>query len=492
MSEATNTSRLGRNSLVYGGALLVPRLASFAALIIFSRLLTPAEYGYFALFIISCDLINSVMFGWIRLAFLRMLPEYEQNERVGALRRNCLAFTALAIAASFVVAAVLGAFAAPERWLAFFAFVAMNSFANGAIQLRLAELQGTERAPAYFMIEGSRAALALALSLAFVLGLGETFECLAGGFVAANTALALVCLFPYRGDLARLAIERVHAREIISYAGPIVPVNMLESLIPLSERMVILMLAGPAGVGVYAAAQNLVRQPINMIFSAIVLAGFPIVMRSAENRDSSFARAHLKQLGAFLFAVGVPALAGIIALRTEIAGVVLGENFREGAVAIMPWIAVTAVLMNFKFHYVDLAFHIAKRMKTYLYTLLPATLLTVPLIYVFMGLWGLPGAAAGSCLAVATSLAASIVIGRRVFRTEHPWGDIGRILVCAGAMVGVLALVKPLGGPAGLIVLVASGAATYGALAVLLNVIGLRDTVLPRLAHLKEAWSRAS
>ncbi len=80
--SGNKSGQLGRNAAVYGGALLLPRLAAFVALIVFSRLLTPAEYGYFALFVISAELMNMVLFNWIRLAFLRLYPEHEAQGRL--------------------------------------------------------------------------------------------------------------------------------------------------------------------------------------------------------------------------------------------------------------------------------------------------------------------------------------------------------------------------------------------------------------------------
>ncbi|ODS03354.1 hypothetical protein AUC71_09985 [Methyloceanibacter marginalis] len=74
-------SELGRNAVIYGGALLLPRLAAFVALILFSRLLAPAEYGYFALFVISAELMDTVLLNWIRIAVLRLHPEHETAGR---------------------------------------------------------------------------------------------------------------------------------------------------------------------------------------------------------------------------------------------------------------------------------------------------------------------------------------------------------------------------------------------------------------------------
>ena len=485
MSGMAKSGQLGRNAAIYGGALLLPRLAAFVALIVFSRLLSPAEYGYFALFVISAELMNMVLFNWIRLAFLRLYPEHETQGGLALLRRTCLAMTGVAMALSLPVALAMALLATPERWLAFFVLLISMNFANGVTRLRLSELQADQRSARYFSIEVSRAVLSLALSLILVMTAGPSFEALAIGFAAANVGVALVCLVPFGRDLARLSLDRTLVKSIVSYAGPIVPITMLESLIPLSERYIIQFVAGPAAVGVYAAAQNLVQQPVNMLASSVALAAFPIIMRSAEVDGNGGAQARMAEVGSLLVALGLPAVAGIIMLRSEIATVILGEEFREQAMILIPWVVVNAFLVNLKYHYFDMAFHVTRRMMVLVATLLPATLLTAPLIYVFLKMWGLPGAAAGSCLAFAASLAASWVAGRRLLAFPHAFGEIARILAATGAMVVVLAAIGPLPGLLGLIVLIAAGGMTYGAVAVGLNALNLRTTLI-------DYWGRLS
>lgn len=485
-------SELGRNAAIYGGALLLPRLAAFVALILFSRLLAPAEYGYFALFVISAELMDTVLLNWIRIAVLRLHPEHETAGRLSVLRRTCLAMTGLALVVSVPLSALLTLLAAPDQWVGFFALLVAMTFASGVVRLRLAELQAEQNASRYFMIEVARAILSLGASLALVALVEPTFMALSAGFVGANIAVALVCLLSFAPDLPRMALDRTVVKSILSYAGPIVPLTALQALIPLTERYVIQFVAGPAAVGIYAAVQNLVQQPISMLASAVALSAFPIIMRSAETEGHPGAQSRMREAGAYLLALGLPAVAGIIALRTEIVSVVLGEEFRAGAIAIVPWVAVTALLVNLKYHYFDVAFHVTRRLLVQLATLLPATLLTAPLIYVFLKMWGLPGAAAGACLAFAASLAASWLVGRRLLDIPHAFGEVGRIMVAVGVMLAALWAIQPPDGVVGLVIEIMTGGVAYVAAALALNVLEMRTALATHLARLVQKPMGAS
>jgi O-antigen/teichoic acid export membrane protein len=485
VSRSKRKDALGWSAAIYGGALILPRLAAFAALVIFSRLLTPAEYGYFALFVISAELMNAVLFNWFRLGLLRLYPECEKGGRTVALRRTSLTMTGLATLASLPIGAAMALIAAPERWAQFFLLLAVLTLANGVVRLRLTELQAQQRALGYFFVELSRSLLSVLLSLAAVYLLGPHFDGLAAGFTGASLLVALICVLPYAGDFAHLTLDRALVRDIVAYAGPIVPITLLEQLIPLTERYAVQIAAGPAAVGVYAAAQNLVQQPINMLCSAVALAAFPIVMHSVERDGTAGAQSKMREVGGLLLALALPAAVGLIMLRSEIVSVVLGEEFRADAVTLIPILAVTALLTNFKYHYFDMVFHVARRLLLQVMTLLPPTLLTAPLIYLFVNLWGLPGAALGSCLAFAVSLAASWIVGRRLFVIPHALGDIARIAASVAAMGAVLWAIPPVQGLLGLTLEVVAGASAYIGTAFCFNVLNARKVAASYLAQLQ-------
>ncbi len=273
-------------------------------------------------------------------------------------------------------------------------------------------------------------------------------------------------------------------RAIVSYAGPIVPINVLESLIPLTERYVIQFVAGPAAVGVYAATQNLVQQPINMLTSAIAIAAFPIIMRSAEVDGLLPTRARMGEVGGYLLALALPAVAGLIMLRNEIVDVVLGEQFRAEATLLIPWMSVTALMVALKYHYFDVVFHVTRRTMIQVATLLPAMLLTAPFIYIFLKTWGLPGAAAAVCLAFTASVISSWMTGRRLITIPHAFSDAVRITLAVGVMIFVLWLLPPVPGLQGLIVHVAIGGCAYALTALALNVLQLRSVAFEYFARL--------
>ena len=62
-----------------------------------------------------------------------------------------------------------------------------------------------------------------------------------------------------------------------------------------------------------------------------------------------------------MLAVALPTCAGLILCDRQLAAVLIGPDFRIGAMQVMPWIAVSSVLNGLSAHYFDHAFHLAKK-----------------------------------------------------------------------------------------------------------------------------------
>src|SRR5690606_33652902 len=65
-----------RHSALYLLARGVPGLVNFFAIAIYTRMLSPEEYGRYALVVAGVGLFNVIFFQWLRLSLLRFLPAY--------------------------------------------------------------------------------------------------------------------------------------------------------------------------------------------------------------------------------------------------------------------------------------------------------------------------------------------------------------------------------------------------------------------------------
>ena len=65
---------LAKHSLLYVFARGLPGLINFAIIVVYTRLLTPDQYGQYAIVIALVGLLNMMFFEWLHLGLLRYLP----------------------------------------------------------------------------------------------------------------------------------------------------------------------------------------------------------------------------------------------------------------------------------------------------------------------------------------------------------------------------------------------------------------------------------
>ena len=68
------------HTALYFVARLVPGAVNFAALIVFSRLLSPDQYGNYALVLAAVGFGNAILFSWLQLSLLRHFDVFKERE----------------------------------------------------------------------------------------------------------------------------------------------------------------------------------------------------------------------------------------------------------------------------------------------------------------------------------------------------------------------------------------------------------------------------
>ena len=160
-----------------------------------------------------------------------------------------------------------------------------------------------------------------------------------------------------------------------------------------------------------------------------------------------------------------------------LAGVVLGSDFRETAVEIIPILAFAWLFQSISQSYVHASFHLAKtpfRMTLQSMGMLTVNLATMPFM---IARFGLAGAAYGLVVTEAVGLGFGWLLTRTAFPLPFNLWQLLRVGLATAVMALVLIGLKPLlaEGVGSFCILVASGGIAYVAAAFVLNIAGSRD-----------------
>jgi O-antigen/teichoic acid export membrane protein len=473
---------LHRHVLGYVPATLVPALASFAAIFIFTRLLSPEAFGTYALATSIALVCQLVLFHWLQMGATRFSARADTAAGLGL---------SAAVYRSFAVAAALCAvgYGAAVVWLhrdapldPVFLLGLPLVLLRALIAVNQAFHRGALRVLRFNAIECGQAIVGLVLGLLLVahfrLGAAGVLLGLIGG-----SALVALPDLPRVLRGLRAPVDRAEVRALMRYGLPLTGAVALDYVLSTSDRLLIGYFVGPAAVGVYAVSYSLVDRALSSVSSAISVATFPLLMRAFEREGTEAARAQMYKNGTALMALTLPAAAGIILANQHLANVLVGAAFRAQAVAIMPWIAVSGFLAGLQLHYFAHAFHLAGRTEMFVVSNAPAALLNLVLNIVLLPRIGVMGAVYATVVSYAVAATSSALIGRRLFRMQHPWRPALRI---AGATAFMVVVVRLAGFPAtelGLAQLVVVGALSYVLGAILLDVGGVRALVRARLTR---------
>lgn len=434
--------RLSRLSpgLVNSAAIALASGVNFFAFALWTHLLSPTELGLFTLISLVVLMLNAVCFEWLRISMARLLYDPADPLEVGPGKADAVCAAALAVSGGLLLAAtglwILGIriqgldpawLVAIVAWLVSEMLFTLSTTLN---RLRLKPWP-------FFASMTGRALLSLAAGYALVAWAGLGTAGVVLGIICAQAVCALVGIAadPVMRRLRPLRAKRDEARALLAFGGPLILSSGLTYLAVASDRFLLGAMIGPAGVGQYSVAVDLMQKTVVFAMLAINLTAYPAIVRAFEREGEAAGRRALERNFLAQLGVSLPATVGVSVLAPGIANILIGPAFRETAVALLPIVGVAALLRGLATFHLSVALQIARR--TWMIVAAPVVTLAVllPLGYLGVQLGGLRGMAAAAAVAYSLSFLALLLIVRRV-RPVGMFNASALKIVVASAVMG--------------------------------------------------------
>ena len=451
---------IAQHSLLYFASKFVPAIASMLAIVFYTRFLSPEDYGRYSLTIAVAMGMNAVFFQWLNLALGRYLPEHQPEEQIRWLSTAVFGWGCLA----FVNLLLVWLLPLPD-WYPDFAIVfsclALVAAAQGWFDLSI-RLDNINFNPLrYGVASAVKSVLALAGGLA-ALYLGLGVEAL---LLALVCGLVLATLFQWQiwGKVRWCHVRFSLLKQMFHYGAPLTLTFLMVFFVDVSGRLFLNHYMGAHSVGVFSAAYEFTQYVIGTLLIVVHLAAFPLVMARYTKEGEAGAQMQLRTTFELVVALALPVCVGFALLATEISAVFLGDEYRGGAAAIIPFISLALLFGVVRAYYFDYAFHLAKSTIYQLACMAVAAFCVVISNMLLIPLYGLSGAAYASCIGFAVALLMSIVLGRRVFLMPRlPYKSLAHILVGTASMAAVVSLISVEHSIAAMLVKAAAGIIVYG------------------------------
>jgi O-antigen/teichoic acid export membrane protein len=467
---------LFRHIIGYTPSLLIPAFTSFLAVFAYTRLLSPAEYGHYALALNSMNLLNAVFFFWLQVSLPRLMPQAIKKNKDAAFRTT--AYAAYAAVSAIIV--ILGV-----PLVCFFPFGNFREVAFAAIPLALSRSvlilnQSFHRSyldfNRYNIIECGQAVLGLVIGLCLVY-----FGNMGGIGANIGMVIGMLCMlsvdFRTMIKASRSDFDPEILKEIIFFGAPLVGSFALGFVIATADRYFIDYFQGPAQVGIYSAGYTLVDRVITMLFMAIATPSFPLAVQRLEQEGLGAAQNQMVRNGAAVALLVLPACAGLLLANEHLVNILIGADFREGALKVVPWIVGASVLNGFSSHYFCHAFHLAKRPRLLFWIQLPPVIISLFLNVILVPKFGYMGAAYATFVSYAVLLGLTVWTGSKIFPFAFPFKEFGKILAAIALMATALSSVSFSLTAVGLVEKIAAGCALYAVGLLTFNVMDMRTRI---------------
>jgi O-antigen/teichoic acid export membrane protein len=442
--------RLATTGAAYTAASILSKLIAVALLPLYTRYLTPADYGaaevMFAA-VVSASIV--IRLGTVE-ALLRFY--YKDGEDPPAVVRSSfaalfwLSTAAALVALPFATPISEALLDRPAPDLARIAIGGLWVLTLNEYLLTLFRLE--ERARAFFLTTLINTIAAIALTVVLVVGAGEGARGLLLGSYASGAAVVLALAVVHRRRLS-LRFERPLLRRMMRFGLPTMPAELSLYLLNFVDRIVIVRSAGLAEAGLYSLAVKF-AQAINVIVRGFQLAWPPLAY---SIRDDGEARRAYAAIVTWFVAGCAFVVAGMWLFSRWIVRALAAPEF-FGAWEAIGLIATGVTLYAL---YMVLLVILGRTGRTELNFPATAAALAANLILnvVLVPPLGIVGA--GLALVASYLIVTGLMYAftQRLFPVPYEWGRLARIVLTTAAIVLLGELLLPTSGAVGLLARIA-------------------------------------
>ncbi len=434
-------TRLGKHSAIYGLGGIIQRLLAVLLLPVYTRYLTPADYGTVETLIALTTVLVIVLRLGMSNAFLRFYFDSREDEPRKLVLRTAFWFTM----SSATLGLAVGVLLSPEIATLLFdsdddakivaaAFVGLWAQMNWEQMLALFRVE--ERSIAYVSASLANIGVTIAATLTLVVALEKgALGVVVGNFI--GTLVVYVALLGYRREQLGLQFDRRLFREMNRFGLPLVPSALMLWVTNFSDRFFLLKLADTGEVGLYSVGVR-IASAMALLLTAFRTA-WPAFAYSID--DDREAKATYAWVLTYVMAFMAWVATGLALLSPWLVGWIAAPAFSSSSKVVGP-LAFSVVLFS---GYVVIAIGLGRTRRTQFNWVVTgvAAVVNVSLNLLLIPRYGMMGAAVATLAAYATMLVGMIWWAQRIYPVRYQWR---RVATAVGVGVALVAVGKLGGG----------------------------------------------
>lgn len=414
----------------------IPGIINFSAIAIYTRILSPHDYGIYSIALIASTFLALVCFQWVQLSLLRFYAE-NTHQQDKFLRTILYCFAISVLPLIFTVPIICIFFPSLKSWpllTLVIALAVIQAWYDLVAEVARVKLESLR----YGAMAFTRSVLSLGVGVAMAMMGGIYYSPLTGLAMGACAATLIFGMQSMRAAMNIYRGPRLDMACYLHYGLPLTLTFALAMVIAGTDRLMIGSLLSESDAGSYSAGFDFIWQLITLAMVVINLAVYPLTLNAYAKQGDAGAHFQLARNGSLLLAVSLPLSCALGMLAPQWSELVLGSAFRDVGRAIAPWIAAAAVLAGIRAYHFDLAFQIKARTKYQVVIVAIAAIVNIALNYWWIPIFGVMGSAYATFMAYVITLWLSMYLGRKIIKIPFFNKDTIKILLAALCFSAIL------------------------------------------------------
>lgn len=412
------TKVLLKNSFIYVLGDVLNKAIPFFMLPVFTRYLTPEDYGIIATFTVFVSILavftGLSIHGIISVNFFKM-----KKEELKIFIGNCL--IVLNISTIVVMCVVLLFHSAitskTSLSLDWIIVAVIMAFAQFLTTINLLLWINEEKPKPYTLYQLSQTFIVAMLSITLVVGFGMNWE---GHLIAMALGTILFSIisiiFIFKRKYLIIKPSSKHIKDALKFGVPLIPHSIANFVKTGSDRLIVMSVLGTSATGIYSVGFQ-----IGMIMSVLVTSFHKVwnpYLFNILSSNPSFIQKRKIVIFTYLYFIGVFIFALILEqVISYILPLLLGEKFIESSSLVLYFF----IAFSFDGMYYMVVSYIFYEKKTHIlaYISIASAFLHVVLIYLFLKKYGMVGIAQASVVSYFITFITTWILASRIYKM--PW-----------------------------------------------------------------------
>ena len=431
-------SKIIKNTSVYTIGNIIPKAAGFFLLPIYTRYLTPADYGIVS----SMQVLNTILAVVFTLAVERSVyrlywdykTEKEKKDYLGSIFVALVCIATIVLALLFLFKGLLGLIYKSIPFYPFYAYAIVTAYFSVFERLPKIYLQLQQKAGSFVILSIMQFVANTAFILWFIVGLKTGAEGMLKGQMLGHVLMLPVFLF-IGFKIINFTVKLSIVRKSLNFSLPMVPTLLCAWVLNLSDRIFIERYFSLADVGIYSLGYNIAGL-VFIIAGSFSLAYSPVFYKLAGSHNRVAAKRTLYSYNNMYVMIILLVCFLVSFFSKEVIVILLDPRFAE-AHKIVPIIAL-AYFISIGASLLNLSIYQEKKTVAIMFIQIFGASLNIALNFLLVPNFGAYGAAYATVLSFTAILICKYLYAKKCYFIDYDWNKIMMGLLLAVPLVSTV------------------------------------------------------